>query len=132
MFLQLDLTSVFDTLWRKGLIYKLLRIIPCQTTARLLQNMLSNRCFKVILCEKISNTKAIDNLPQGLVLASILLNLYISDLPITEGEKFCYSVDITLATRYRSLNSSEAIFMAVLGKSPFSCKDVCCTVHSHN
>lgn len=45
----IDLTAVYDTVWREGLIIKLLRVIPCQTLGKLLNNMLSNRLLKVII-----------------------------------------------------------------------------------
>lgn len=106
----LDLISAYGTVRREKLIYKLLRIIPRQTRARLLQNMLCNRCFKVVLGEKISDSKVINNgLPRGSILASFLSNLCTSDLPTTQEEKSCYTDNITLATRYTSLNEAETI-----------------------
>lgn len=75
---------------------------------RLLQNILSNRCFKIVLGEKVSDTKIINNdLLQGSV--PFFFNLYVSDLPKIEAEKFYYADDIKLVTRHRSLNIIETI-----------------------
>jgi len=72
----IGLTAAYDTLWRKGLITKFLRIIPCQTLGNLLNNMLSNRLFKVIIGDTESKQKTLNNgLLQGSVLVPLLFNL---------------------------------------------------------
>ena len=38
----LDLSSVYDTVWRHGLLSKTAKILQCQTTIRLLSSILSN------------------------------------------------------------------------------------------
>jgi len=39
----IDLTSAYDTVWRKGLLLKFLDVIPCKTLPKFLNKMLSNR-----------------------------------------------------------------------------------------
>lgn len=81
-----DLAAAYDTVWKKGLLYKHSSVIPCFTVINLIQNMVSNRRIIVSLGDKNSNPQTIRNeLPQGSVLAPTLLNLYISDLPETMG-----------------------------------------------
>ncbi|KAK9694285.1 Reverse transcriptase (RNA-dependent DNA polymerase) [Popillia japonica] len=71
----LNLASAYDTVWRDRLIYKMARTMPCRTIARLLQVMLSNRCFKVVLGVKTSDIHIINNgVPQGSVLALLFFN----------------------------------------------------------
>jgi len=38
----MDLTAAYDTVWRDGLITKLLKIIPCLTLCKIINEMLSN------------------------------------------------------------------------------------------
>lgn len=105
-----DLTAAFDTVWREGVIYKLLKSIPCRTIARLVNNMLSDRKFQVCLGEEMSTVRKLKNgLPQGSVLSPLLFNLYISDLPETTARKFCYADDLALATQHKNLEKTEEI-----------------------
>lgn len=41
--------AAYDTVWRDGLMYKLLKVIPCRKMCGLINNMLSYRLFKVYL-----------------------------------------------------------------------------------
>lgn len=43
----IDLTATYDTVWRDGLITKFLKIIPCLTLCKIINEMLSNRLFKL-------------------------------------------------------------------------------------
>jgi hypothetical protein len=44
-----DLTAAYDTVWRDGLMIKLLEAVPCLKLFNLLNNMLSNRYIRVFL-----------------------------------------------------------------------------------
>lgn len=61
----IDLAAAYDTAWQKGLITKFLRIIPCQTLGKLLNNMPSNRLFKVIIGNVKSKQKTLNNAASG-------------------------------------------------------------------
>jgi len=43
----IDLTAAYDTVWREGLLFKLLKTIKCLTFYKLLNEMLTNRSFTV-------------------------------------------------------------------------------------
>jgi len=105
-----DLTAAYDTVWKTGLLTKLLELIPCLTLHKLLNEMLSNRTFTVHLRETHSKSRKLnDGLPQGSVLAPILFNLYISDLPKTISRKFIYTDDITLAVQNNKFEVTEKV-----------------------
>ncbi|KAI5732205.1 hypothetical protein M8J77_023312 [Diaphorina citri] len=104
----IDLSAAYDTVWREGLLYKFLQVIPCSRTLQLLDNMLSNRNFNVIMGDSISLTKKLNNgLPQGSVMAPLLFNLYISDIPETLSRKFGYADDWAIAVRSNNVEHAE-------------------------
>lgn len=51
----IDLSTAYDTVCRQGLICKLLHVISCLELSELINNMLSNRPFQVILVNRISS-----------------------------------------------------------------------------
>lgn len=106
----LDLSAAYDTVWREGLLYKLSSVVPCRTIIHLIGNMLSNRLFQVVLGKGMSKQKKLNNgLPQGSVLAPLLFNLYLSDLPETQSRKFCYADDIAVAIRHKDISVMENV-----------------------
>lgn len=106
----IDLTAAFDTVWKKGLLCKFLKVVPCLTICDLLCNMLSNRYFKVFLNDSGSSSKRLNNgLPQGSILAPLLFNLYMSDLPSTKSRKFVYADDIALAIQRKNFTQLNTI-----------------------
>ena len=99
----IDLTSAYDTIWKKGLLYKLLKALKCRRLCDLIMNMLSDRHFQVFLNSDVSRVRKLDNgLPQGSVLSCLLFNLYISDLPKSKSRKFMFADDIAFAYQSRS------------------------------
>ncbi|KAI5726259.1 hypothetical protein M8J77_025912 [Diaphorina citri] len=116
----IDLSAAFDTVWREGLLFKFLKTIPCMKTLKLLNNMLSNRNFRIIMGDQMSHQKKLNNgLPQGSVLAPLLFNLYLSDIPDTKSKKFGYADDWALATRSENIEETETILtedLAILHK----------------
>ncbi|KAL4083147.1 hypothetical protein QTP88_028477 [Uroleucon formosanum] len=106
----IDLTAAYDTVWRHGLLYKLLQTICCRNTVQLINTMLTNRSFKVHMNDKTSNFRTLNNgLAQGSVLAPLLFNVYIADLPLTHSIKFAYADDLAIVTQHKDLNETERI-----------------------
>lgn len=72
--------------------------------------MISNRYFCTYLGSDISRERKLNNgLPQGLILAPLLFNLYISDLPETRSKIFRYADDTALAYKSKNLGQAETI-----------------------
>ena len=77
-----DLTAAYDTVWHRGLTCKLLRLLPDKHMVRMIMELVRNRSFTLTTGDcKQSRLKRFQNgLPQGLVLASLLFNIYTYDL----------------------------------------------------
>lgn len=105
----LDLSAAYDTVWKKGLMYKLSKIIPCRMTSKLIMSMLTDRTFQVTINGKESRKRVLNNgLPQGSVLSCFLYCVYTSDLPKIQQIKsrlFIYADDIAIA--YQSNNFED-------------------------
>ena len=57
----------------------------------------SNRCFRVLINGLLSQTRNLKNgIPQWSVSASALFILYIADLPHTSGMKLAYAEDVAI------------------------------------
>lgn len=69
----IDFTVVYNTFWRYGVIDKLLRETPCLKIARLIEHILSERTFQVILGKRKQNEKLNNVLPQRRILAPLFL-----------------------------------------------------------
>lgn len=105
-----DLTAAYDTVWKKGLLYKFLRVIPNLTICDLLCNMLSDRIFQVFLNDKSSSLLKLNNgLAQGSVMSPLLFNLYTSDLPPSNSRRFMYADDIAYACQDKNYNQLNEI-----------------------
>ncbi|XP_030754581.1 uncharacterized protein LOC115881295 [Sitophilus oryzae] len=115
-----DLTAAYDTVWREGLLYKFLNVVPCSRIASLLNNMLCDRPFQIITGKNRSKIRHLNNgLPQGSVLAPVLFNLYISDIPHTTSTKFGHADDLALAIRSKTIEEANGLLsenLSVLGK----------------
>lgn len=111
----IDLTAAYDTVWRQGVIYKLIRIIPCKKTTCLIDAMLSNRSFQVLMNNNTSAQIKLNNgLPQGSVLAPLLFSLYTADMPETRSRKFGYADDWAITTSHKDIDVTENVLTNVL------------------
>ena len=79
-------------------------------TTNLMKNMISNRQFMVSKDNQYSKKRTLNNgLPQGSVLAPLLFNLYIADLPQTTSRKFGYADDLAIAVQHKNFTTAEDI-----------------------
>jgi hypothetical protein len=107
-FVFADLPAAYDTVWKGGLIRKLYNVIPCGKMVSLLEEMLSNRQFRVFVEDKSRNFLFLNNgLPQSSVLSPILFNLYTSDLPTTNFRNFFHADDLAMAYQHQNFENVE-------------------------
>jgi len=93
-----DLTAAYDTVWHRGLTCKLLRLLPDRHMVHMIMGMVSNRSFTLTTGNgQRSRLRRLNNgVPQGSVLAPLLFNIYISDLPATTSRKYAYADDLAI------------------------------------
>lgn len=90
--------------------YKLTKTIACRNTVELINNVLTNRQLQVFLVNKGSRWRRMnDGLPQRSVLVPTLFILNMSDLPKTEGIKFQFADDNTIAYQFNELAECERV-----------------------
>jgi hypothetical protein len=83
----LDIEKAYDTVWVKGLIYKLISYDVPYYLIHFLLSYLTNRTFCVTVAGYRSPIKTISaGLPQGAVLSPLSFNLYTADSP-----RLCHS-----------------------------------------
>ena len=90
-----DLTAAYDTVWHRGLTCKLLRLLPDKHMVWMIIELVRNRSFTLTISDsKPSKLRRLKNgLPQGSVLAPLLFNIYIYDLP---SQKYAYADDLAI------------------------------------
>lgn len=106
----LDLTAAYDTVWLRGLHLKLLQMIPDHHMVGFIMEMLSNRSFTLHTSDgQHSRLRRLKNgVPQGSVLAPMLFNIYMHDIPDTLSKKYSYADDLAILTSDKSWEMIES------------------------
>ena len=104
-----DLTAAYDTVWHRGLTAKLLRLLPDRNMVRCILNLISNRSFVLKTSDgQQSRLRRLNNgVPQGSVLAPLLFNTYIYDLPETTSKKYGYADDLAILASHKQWANIE-------------------------
>ena len=97
------LTAAYDTVWNRGLTCKLLRLLPDKHMVRIIMELVRNRSFTLTTGDrKQSRLRSLRNgLTQRSVLAPLLFNIYIYDLPSMTSQKYVYAYDLALLNASR-------------------------------
>ncbi|KAL4090282.1 hypothetical protein QTP88_025154 [Uroleucon formosanum] len=106
----LDVAQAFDKVWHKGLLIKLREQLPYTFRCALLESYLTDRQFRVLHEEPITEWKDISaRIPQGSVLGPILYLLYTADLPNDDNITLAMFTDDTaiLSTRNSQLTATD-------------------------
>ena len=86
------------TLWHRGLTFKLLQFLSDRHMVRMIMEMVGDGSFTLTTGNGIrSRLRCLKNgVQQGSVLAPLLFNIYISDLPTTFSRKYAYPDDLAI------------------------------------
>lgn len=105
----LDVAKAFDSVWHRGLIHKMrlngISLPMCQ----IISSFLQNRKFRIKMSTCKSTVRPIEaGVPQGSVLAPMLFNIYVSDLPALPGASMAlYADDTAILVTSRSVEIVE-------------------------
>jgi len=93
-----DLTVAYDTVWHCSLTCKLLRLLPDRHMVHMIMEVVGNHSFTLTTGnDQRSRLRCLKNgAPWGSVLAPLLFNIYISDLPTTISRKYTYADDLAI------------------------------------
>lgn len=102
----MDIEKAFDSIWHKGLIYKLNKFNFPIYLIKIINSFLSDRSFKVILNDTLSIEKEIPaGVPQGAILSPTLYSIYIADFkPQADCDIAFYADDSAIIASGKSSN----------------------------
>ena len=106
------LTAAYDTVWHRGLTFKLLKLLADKHMVRMITELVQNRSFILTTGDsKQSRLRRLKNgVPQGSVLAPLLFNIYTYDLPSMISRKFAYADDLALLHSFGNWKDLERDF----------------------
>jgi len=105
-----DLTAAYDTVWHRGLYLKILKTIPDVKLVKFMMLLVQDRSFilETSTGECSRKRKLRNGVPQGSVLAPILFNIYVSDVPKGVCKQYSYADDSALGYDNHSFEVIEA------------------------
>lgn len=103
----MDVEKAFDTIWHKGLIYKMIQSNIPKYLCRIISDFLEERQFIVSVNGTFSSPRTITSgLPQGSILSPLLYSFYVSDFTSLQYVKTAYYADDTALITSGKLTSA--------------------------
>ena len=101
-----NLTAAYDTVWHHGLTCNLLRLLLDKHMIKMIMELVQNRSLTLTTSDsKQTRLHCLKNgIPQKLVLAPLLLNIYTYNLPSRISRKFAYAYADDLPLLHSSEN----------------------------
>ena len=114
----LDISKAFDKVWHEDLLFKLETIGVSGSLPKLFQSFLSDKQQRVVLNGQHSNwPPVLADFPQGLILGSLLLLVYINDLiDNLESPVKLFADDISLFSTVSDSSKSNQLLNDYLQK----------------
>jgi len=126
-----DLTAAYDTVWHRGLTCKLLRLLPDRHMVHMIMEMVGNDRFTLTGNGNRSRLRGLKNgVLLGSVLAPLIFNIYIPNLPTTISRKYAYADDLAIMHAdgdWQALEGALSKDMATLDEYPQTWKLKLCT-----
>lgn len=103
--ISLDVASAFDSVWHKGLLYKIKKGAPHYIYS-LLNSFLGERTFRVRINGIYSSERTVSSgIPQGSILSPLLFIVFCHDMPTSDNCMLAtYADDTLLITKNHDLN----------------------------
>jgi len=119
--LFVDLTAAYNNVWHRGLTCKLLQLLPGRHMVHMIMEQVGNRSFTLTTGNGKRNRlgRLKDSVPQGSVLAPLLFNIYISNLPTIVSRKFAYADGLAIMHADGDWQAVEGVLskdMATIGE----------------
>ena len=114
-----NLTAAYDTVWHRGLTFKLLMLLPDKHMVRMIMELVRNQSFNLTTGDsKQSRLRHLKNgVPQGSVFAAVLFNICTYDFPSLISRKFAYANDLALLHSSGNWKDLEGTFEASCRRS---------------
>lgn len=104
----LDIERAYDSVWRDGVLYKMIQASSPRYLVYLVRSFLCDRYFRVRVGDCLSSTRPMEaGLPQGAVLSPLLYNIFTADIPKSAfSDHFLYADDTALVSYSSNLDQA--------------------------